>query len=537
MMGTKIRTFAPLPREVSLEDLVPKDNFYRRLEATIDLSFVRDLVKDHYACAGRPSIDPVVFFRLQLVMFFEDVRSERRLMEVASDRLSVRWYLGYDLHESLPDHSSLTRIRERYGLLVFRRFFERIVELCAEAGLVWGEELYFDATKVEANASLDSTRSRLLLENLQNHLNEHLGEIFSEQMSFAQDAHTSGIAAVVGPTPEKRRALLAQNNARQHRWISEAGRQHREVVRWGYRRIADLRVSTTDPDASPMQHKNKSTSRLGYQTHYVVDGGKARVILDVLVTPAEVTENLPMLDLLFRSRFRWHFQPRSVTADAAYGTTENIAAIEKAGIRAYIALPDHETRTSLFGRDAFTYDAEKDLYTCPKGELLRRRGYDYRERSIRYAARPSACNTCALKARCTKSTKGRWIRRSFEEEYLERARAYRDTEPYRKAMRKRALWVEPLFGEAKDWHGLRRFRLRRLEKVNAEALLIAAGQNIKRLLAFGYRGPRRPAQVGALRQLALNPGELRGVRRHRKGHSRRPAGFFNTLAPSRHFGE
>ncbi len=86
--------------------------------------------------------------------------------------------------------------------------------------------------------------------------------------------------------------------------------------------MADLRVSTTDPDASPMQHKNKGTSRLGYQTHYVVDGGKARVILDVLVTPAEVTENLPMLDLLFRGRFRWHLHPRSVTADAAYGTTE-----------------------------------------------------------------------------------------------------------------------------------------------------------------------------------------------------------------------
>jgi transposase len=100
-------------------------------------------------------------------MFFEDVRSERRLMEVASDRLSVRCYLGYDLHESLPDHSSLSRIRERYGLSVFRRFFERIVEECFEAGLVWGEELYFDATKVKADASLDSTRSRSLLENLE----------------------------------------------------------------------------------------------------------------------------------------------------------------------------------------------------------------------------------------------------------------------------------------------------------------------------------------------------------------------------------
>ncbi len=108
----------------------------------------------------------------------------------------------------------------------------------------------------------------------------------------------------------------------------------------------------------------------------------------------------------------------------------------------------------------------------------------------------------------------------------ERARGYCDIEPYRKAIRKRAVWVEPLFGEAKDWHGLRRFRLRRLEKVNAEALLIASGQNIKRLLAFGYRGPRRPAQVGALRQPAPDPYKFRGVRRRRKRYSRRPARVF-----------
>jgi transposase len=115
MMGIKIRNFAPLPN-LSLEELVPEDNFYRRLGVMLDLSFVRELVRDCYASGGRPSIDPVVFFRLQLVMFFEDIRSERRLMEVAADRLSIRWFLGYDLDEPLPDHSSLTRIRERYGL-------------------------------------------------------------------------------------------------------------------------------------------------------------------------------------------------------------------------------------------------------------------------------------------------------------------------------------------------------------------------------------------------------------------------------------
>ena len=155
MMGTKERAFGPLP-PVSLEDLVPPDHFYRHLERTLDLGFVRDLVREAYADIGRPSIDPVVFFKLQLILFFEGLRSERQLMRVVADRLSLRWYLGYDLTEPLPDHSSLTRIRERYGLDVFRRFFEAIVEQCIAAGLVWGQELYIDATKVEANASLDS---------------------------------------------------------------------------------------------------------------------------------------------------------------------------------------------------------------------------------------------------------------------------------------------------------------------------------------------------------------------------------------------
>ena len=97
MMGTKIRSFSPLPKDVSLEELVPEEHFYRRLEATLDLSFVRELVAPLYAKSGRPSVDPVVFFKLQLVMFFEYLRSERQLMGVVAERLSLRWYLGYDL--------------------------------------------------------------------------------------------------------------------------------------------------------------------------------------------------------------------------------------------------------------------------------------------------------------------------------------------------------------------------------------------------------------------------------------------------------
>ena len=155
MMGTKERTFAPIAA-VSLDALVPADHFYRHLAGTLDLSFVRDLVHDTYAAHGRPSIDPEVFFKLQLVMFFEDIRSERLLMRLVADRLSIRWYLGYDLDEPLPDHSSLSRIRTRYGLAVFRRFFDAILEQCRQAKLIWGQELFFDATQVNANAAQDS---------------------------------------------------------------------------------------------------------------------------------------------------------------------------------------------------------------------------------------------------------------------------------------------------------------------------------------------------------------------------------------------
>src|SRR5215211_7221860 len=147
------------PITVSLEDLVPADHFYRYLDAKLDLSFVRVWVQDHYATNGRPSIDPVVFFKLQLILFFEGLRSERKLMETAALHLAHRWYLGYRLDEPLPDHSSLTRIRNRLGLAIFERFFAHVVELCQQAGLVWGEELIFDGTKVQANAAIDSLRS------------------------------------------------------------------------------------------------------------------------------------------------------------------------------------------------------------------------------------------------------------------------------------------------------------------------------------------------------------------------------------------
>jgi transposase len=526
MMGTKERNFLYL-EELSLEELVPGDNFYRRLQRTVDLSFVRELVRPCYASGGRPSIDPVVFFKLQLVMFFEGIRSERQLVSVAADRLSLRWYLDYDLREPLPDHSSLTKIRERYGLEVFRRFFEEIVELCVEAGLVCGEELYFDSTKVEANAAVDSLAPRWAVE-------AHLGELFDGEEEEEEAAAETSPALAALPTAGDD-GLQERNATKKSDWISRAGREDRSF-KSGYRpRTSDSRASRIDPDPTLMSWA-KSGSRLGYQVHHVVDGGEARIVLNVLVTPSEVTENRPMLDLLWSTVFRWRIRPRQVTGDARYGTHQNVAALEKAGIRAYVAIPNFDFHdTGLFGLGHFRYDPENDHYLCPAGQTLRFQNQDHRNRRKRYRAKLSICNACELKAKCTTSERGRVLYRAFDEDFYDRVRAYRGTFAYEKALRKRSVWVEPLFAEAKDWRGMRRFRLRRLEKVNIEALLIAAGQNMKRLLAFGGRRPKKLAQAAALRPPTATDHKNSYAREHRAERSWPPSRvFFNKLGRFRY---
>jgi hypothetical protein len=237
-------------------------------------------------------------------------------------------------------------------------------------------------------------------------------------------------------------------------------------------------------------------THLGYQDHYVVDGGRGRIILTVLVTPAEVQENQPALDLLWRARFRWKLRPRQVTGDTKYGTIENIAAIERERIHAYVPLSAVGQRAGMVGEPDVVSDAVADSYRCPGGQTLRFLSHCQTTQRRIYAAPTAPCGACALRSQCTTSQRGRRISRQRDEAYVERVRIYHATEPYAKAMRKRQVWVGPLFAEAKAWHGLRRFRLRGLDKVNGEALLIAAGQNLKRLL--GRRGwGRRPFPSGA----------------------------------------
>jgi hypothetical protein len=216
------------------------------------------------------------------------------------------------LDEAVPDHSSLSKIRNRYGLEVFQRFFEQIVERCIEAGLVWGKELYFDGTKVRANADMDSLEPGLELVTRQ-----HLQTLFPEYEPPE-------------PQPNARRLIDKYDGTR----ILARPSNDR------YHRTTDRQVSRTDPDATPRKAWDGEYASLGYHTHYVVDGGKARIILATLVTPASVMDNTPMLDLARWVRFRWQVFPQLAVGDAKYGTVNNIAGLEQDGIRTYLPTSD-----------------------------------------------------------------------------------------------------------------------------------------------------------------------------------------------------
>ena len=395
------------PIAVSLEELIPRNHFYRYLEARLDLSFVREWTRGLYADRGRPSIDPVVFFKLQLVMFFDGIRSERQLMETASLNLAHRWYLGYALDENLPDHSSLTRIRQRLGIAIFERFFERIVDLRQEANLVWGRELYFDATKVEANAGIPSLIPRFYYD-----ATTHVADLFGDEADDATRQADPDPPLTMLPLPINPKGMPAAGD-RPWRLLEERRLDPKRPSHRGYRRTSDFQVSPTDPDASPMW--DWGAIRLGYHDHYVVDGGKRRIILAALVTPADVMESQAMRDLLWRVCFRRKIWPHSVTGDAKYGTTENIVAIEDAGIRAYVSLTDFEHRTALYGRDAFAYEADQDRYRCPEHHPLERERVKATEGSsstgpLRRRATSAPSRTSAPPATAAASSIGRSMR-------------------------------------------------------------------------------------------------------------------------------
>jgi len=146
----------PLFVDGNLERLIPPNHLLRKVDKVLKLSFIRRITRKHYSGKGRPSLDPVVFFKMQIVAYLYGISSDRQLCEEIQYNLAYRWYLGYSLDTPTPDHSTLSRTRDRLGVDVFEKVFERIVKECIKIGLVKGQQIITDAALIKADASIDS---------------------------------------------------------------------------------------------------------------------------------------------------------------------------------------------------------------------------------------------------------------------------------------------------------------------------------------------------------------------------------------------
>jgi len=229
---------------VSLGELVPDDHPVRRLAKVLDLSFIYAATRWYYSHEGKPSIDPVVLFKLYILGYFFGISSERQILREARVNLAYRWYLGYDIDEQLPDHSIMTKSRYRFPKEVFAQLFARIVGLCREAGLISGDYHFVDSTLVKANASKDSFGSKLKSED------EYLADL---EKGEGKQFHGSAFDGEVDPEKMGRRRERNRKN--------------------------DDYVSGSDPDARMISRSGKGTFS-AYKGHVCVDR-KRRVILSV----------------------------------------------------------------------------------------------------------------------------------------------------------------------------------------------------------------------------------------------------------------
>ncbi len=464
-----------------LSDYVPHDHILKRVDGVLDLSWLPEEVEGLYdEATGRPCIDPEQAVRLMLAGFFHGVVHDRKLMREAQVNIAYRWFAGYELDEELPDHSSLTRIRQRWGEERFRKIFERSVTQCAQAGLVEGDVVHVDASLIRADVSWRSLVRR------------HVSKVLEENEAEAEQAPPAEDDPAREPAgkPSTEPAMQPSTQPAGKPGGRPAGRPAGEPAGKPGRKPAGKRkkVSATDPDASMATGTQRHRLEPSYKQHTAVDD-TAGVVVDVHVTTGEASEGQQLLAQLARVAEQTGALPQAVTADSGYASSGNYAALEQLGVDAVI--PPQPDRCPHRGvpLQRFAYDPQHDIVVCPMGKRLCRKartanGWFYR-------ARAADCQGCPLKGRCLPATaRSRSV--CIKDGYcaLLRARRRRQRgwpEAVVEAYRRHRWQVEGIHGEAKGQHGLRRAVRRGLSNMRIQAYLTAAVVNLKRLAMHAAR--------------------------------------------------
>jgi transposase len=451
---------------LSLDRLVPDDYLLRQIANAVDFSFIRPLCRPFYSHTGRPSVDPVVLFKMMLVGYIYGITSERRLAREISLNLGYRWFLGYDFDQPTPDHSVLSKARARFGPEVFESFFKRSIELCGAAGLLEEGPVYVDSTLIQASAAVDLMVRRD--ERLQPPLSvaEYVHRLYTENELASEDEPP--------PPPEPPPSL----NRRRGR-PSEFPRPNQALQ------------SKTDPEAT-LVNRPEFGRHLAYKAHVAVAGRRGQVITAAVATTGVTADEHLLAEVLWQHRRLSGLGVPEVVADAKYGTGPNYLYLDQAGIPAFIPTTRFGNQhTGIWGREHFTWLPEEDAYLCPAGQKLRRYANLQRTQRVQYRAPNGACVACAFRPQCAPSGIERALHRSWALDLVEAAQDRVGGPKGKTRMTERKIYVEGAFGLAKELHGLRRTRFRGRWRVQVQVWLTAAAMNIKKAVKTIERESRQ----------------------------------------------
>lgn len=445
MMGERTVAQEALFYSFNLERHVPADHLLRSIDRFVDLSDVREYLRPFYSEMGRPSIDPELIIRMLIIGYCMGIRSERRLCDEVHLNLAYRWFCRLGLDSDVPDHSTFSK--NRHGRFrdsdLLRRLFETTVARCMVEGLVGGEGFAVDASLIRADVS-------------RQHAVDRHDELPGEATSHAVREYLAVLddAAFGAATP-----------------------------------VPPKQLAVADP-AARWTAATRERAFFAYSTNYLIDLQHA-VIMDVeastSVRQAEVTACKRMIA---RVQDRFGVWPERLAADTGYGSAEMLAwLVHERDIHPHIPVFDKSGRTDgTFERADFNYDIQRDVYTCPGGEELRRYWHDGRAAKERppvdglykYRARKAACDACDLRPQCCPNGPHRKILRSIHEGARDLARDIATTEAYVISRRERKK-VEMLFAHLKRILKLDRLRLRGPNGAKDEFLLAATAQNLRKM--------------------------------------------------------
>lgn len=436
-----------------LSDHVPEDNFYRRLSDLLDLRFLYKLTSAYYGKEGQKSLDPIVFMKLMLVGYLENLNSDRRIISTAKLRLDILYFIGYNLDEELPWHSTLSRTRQLYGQEVFTEVFRAVLKQCIDKGMVAGRRQAVDGVYVKANASLDSMIEREILLDAADYSNE-LTQNEEQESAVVKQMDNNDFTGG--------NELPAKKNA--------SNKTH---------------YSPSDPDAKISVKPGKATA-LNYLGQVSVDTA-SHIITHIHSFKADNHDSqcLPsVIENLVENLAINNLQIEEIIADTGYSSGEALKALEDNNITGYIP----NRGQFVFEKAGFIYNSQEDSYTCPSNKTLTYRGTYQTLPGVynkEYSINRKQCNQCSLKENCVAYKKRRTvISDTTDRPFYERMHLRMQTKKARMLMKKRQSTVEPVIGTLVNYMGMKKVNVKGLEQSNKCMTLSAVAYNLKKLLKY-----------------------------------------------------